>query len=146
METIDWNEALNFLREQLREKRAFSVLQEIDRVTSRRVEVYKDSREIVSSEEIPESKETQKRAQTPKEAFIAAVEVLESWLVELPSIGDKIVENLGDSAESVVWRPDITEEERISEGEEFDVSDFRLSKEAKEEIRESISEIKNIIS
>lgn len=138
----EWDEALGILREELIGLEATSVLQQIDQVTSRRVEVYKTTNEIVRAGEIPGSKETQKRSQTPKEAFTAAVEVLESWLIELPSIGEKIVANLGGTSESIVWKPDVSEEERKAEGEEFSVGDFQISDDSKEEIRESILQIR----
>lgn len=145
----EWIEIYRYLLQKLRDVSDNSLILDIERAASARIEedVSEDS-EIIkrfSRESREDLDPIRLRAPTPREAFTAAVGVLITRLREVPALADRLTEKFNSRPSDIQWNPDVSERGRISEQGSFSVQEFQLKVREAEEVESALKRLKDLL-
>lgn len=145
----EWVQIYGYLVQELSGVAHTSLLLDIERAASTRIEenISEDNEAIKRI--VRESREDldpiRLRAPTQREAFTAAIGVLIAQLREVPALVNRLSEKFDVSPSDIQWRPDISEQDRISERYSFSAQEFKLTERESKEIESVLKRLENLL-
>lgn len=145
----EWIEIYRYLLQKLSDVADNSLILDIERAASARIEedVSEDS-EIIkqfSRESREDLDPIRLRAPTPREAFTAAVGVLIARLREVPALSERLAVRFSCEASHIQWNPDVSDRGRIYEQASFSAQDFKLNKREIEGIESALKILESLL-
>jgi hypothetical protein len=145
----EWVEIYRYLLQKLRDVADNSLILDIERAASARIEesVSEDS-EIIkqfSRESREDLDPIRLRAPSPREAFAAAVSVLITRLREVPVLADRVADKFNCDVTNIQWYPDVSERDQVSERGSFSAFDFKLEGRDRDQIESALKRLKNLL-
>jgi hypothetical protein len=146
----EWIEIYRYLLQNLSDVADNSLILDIERAASARIEedVSEDNETIkrFSRESREDLDPIRLRTPTPREAFTAAVGVLIARLREVPALADRLAEKFSYQTSDIHWSPDVSERSRISEQGSFSVQDFKLKEREFEEVELALERLESLLT
>jgi hypothetical protein len=145
----EWVEVYRYLLQKLRDIADSSLILDVERAASARIEedVSEDS-EIIkqfSRESREDLDPIRLRAPTPREAFAVAVGVLITRLREVPVLADRLAKKFNCDATNIQWYSDVSERDQVSERGSFSAFDFKLEGIERNEIELALKRLENLL-
>ncbi|AFY44138.1 hypothetical protein [Nostoc sp. PCC 7107] len=145
----EWIEIYRHLLLKLRDVADSSLILDVERAASARIEenINEDSDIIkrFSRESREDLDPIRFRAPTPREAFTAAIGVLNTRLREVPALAERVSEKFNCATLDIQWYPDVSERDQISERGSFSAFEFTLKKSEIEQVESVLKRLKNLL-
>jgi len=141
----DWATAYDYLLKRLRELELNELALEIDAAVAERVvERFRPVEpNLFSRADLSEQGDTVSRARRPSEAWQAAMMVLHTYLVEVPSVAARVGNLLGLDLDRIVFYPDAREEDLQGSLRPFELSHLTLSGRGSDRVESNLNTLLN---
>lgn len=145
----EWIEIYRYLLQKLRDVADNSLILDVERAASARIEEdVNEDNEIIkqfSRESREDLDPIRLRAPTPREAFTAAIGVLITRLHEVPALADRLAGKFDCNVSDIRWYPDVSERDQVSERGSFSAFEFKLKEREYEQIEAALKRLEKLL-